>query len=141
MNQSSVSHAREGYRERLYQHYLVNCSGVGLEEARRALHASAPYLKRLIKKHVPRERSTAILDLGCGFGALLYWLQKAGYTNLEGMDRSAEQVQGAHSLGLDFVQQGDITQHLAARASASCDVIFAFDVLEHFSKEEAMHFA
>lgn len=135
-----IPQTRESYRERLYQHYLVNCCGVDLLEARRALHASAPYLKRLIRKHVPSEPNTQILDLGCGFGALLYWLRQAGYTSLEGMDRSAEQVEGAHSLGLDFVQQGDIAKYLDARPSSTCDVVFAFDVLEHFSKEEAMQF-
>ncbi len=141
MKLTSVSEAREGYRERLYQHYLVNCRGVDLAEARQALHSSAPYLNRVIRRHVPADRSARILDLGCGFGALLYWLKHAGYTNLEGMDRSAEQVEGAHGLGLDFVREGDITEHLAARASSSCDVVFAFDVLEHFGKEEAMRFA
>src|SRR6478736_7703937 len=126
-----VPQTRESYRERLYEHYLVNCRGVDLQEAHRALHSSAPYLKRLIRMHVPPDLNSTIVDLGCGFGALLYWLKKTGYTNLTGIDRSAEQVEGAHSLGLDFVRQGDITQHLAARPSSTCDVVFAFDVLEH----------
>lgn len=139
--ESRISDARETYRERLYQHYLVNCRGVDVAEARQALHSSAPYLNRVISAHVPGDRSIRILDLGCGFGNLLYWLKQAGYTNLEGIDRSAEQVEGAHSLGLDFVLQGDITAHLAALPSSSCDVVFAFDVLEHFGKEEAMQFA
>jgi SAM-dependent methyltransferase len=140
MKMGSISPAREGYRERLYQHYLVNCRGVDLQVARLALQSSAPYLKRMIRKYVPQEPNTRILDLGCGFGALLYWLRQAGYTSLEGMDRSAEQVEGAHSLGLDFVRHGDITEHLATRPSSTCDMVFAFDVLEHFSKEEAMQF-
>jgi SAM-dependent methyltransferase len=132
---------REFYRERLYQHYLVNCRGVDQQEARGALHSAAPYLKRLIRNHMPPDRNVKIVDLGCGFGALLYWLQQAGYTNLEGVDRSGEQVEGAHSLGLDYVRQGDITKHLAGSPASSCDLIFAFDVLEHFGKEEAMQFA
>jgi SAM-dependent methyltransferase len=141
MKMTSISEAREGYRERLYRHYLVNCRGVDLAEARQALHLSAPYLNRVIRKHVPADRSIQILDLGCGFGALLYWLKQAGYTHLHGVDRSAEQVQGAHGLGLDFVRQGDIPEYLASTPSSSCDVVFAFDVLEHFGKDEAMRFA
>ena len=141
MKLTALSEAREGYRERLYQHYLVNCRGVDLAEARQALHSSAPYLNRVIRRHVPADRDAQILDLGCGFGALLYWLKQAGYNRLEGMDRSAEQVEGAHGLGLAFVREGDITEHLATRSSSSCDVVFAFDVLEHFGKEEAMRFA
>jgi SAM-dependent methyltransferase len=133
--------SRESYRERLYKHYLVNCKGVDVDEARAGLHASAPYLNKLIRKYLPKNKNTRILDLGCGYGALLYWLKAAGYKNLEGVDRSAEQVEGAHRLGLDFVQQADIKSRLADRPSASCDVVVAYDVLEHFGKDEALEFA
>ena len=91
MNMGLLSQRREGYRERLYHHYLTTHHG-DLQQARRGLLAAAPYLKKVIRKHLPQDRNTRILDLGCGYGALLYWLQQAGYRNLEGIDRSAEQV-------------------------------------------------
>ena len=130
----------ESYRERLYKHYLASHQGGDLEVARAGLHASAPYLRKLIRRHIPRDRDTKIVDLGCGYGALLYWLRHAGYRKLTGVDRSPEQVQGAHSLGLDFVQQGDIMTHLERSPAESFDVVIAFDVIEHLRKDEALHF-
>ena len=81
------------------------------------------------------------MDLGCGCGSHLYWLKESGYTRLEGVDRSPEQVAGAHSLGLNFVKEGDIFDHLVQRQSESADVVLAFDVIEHLGKEEAFQFA
>ena len=132
--------AREHYRERLYRHYLVTHRGVDLKTARASLHASAPYLRKLIRSHMPQDKNARILDLGCGYGALLYWLRQAGYCSLEGIDRSPEQVQGAHNLGLDFVREGDLMDGLASRDSYSSNVVVAFDVVEHLTKEEALRF-
>lgn len=137
----AISEEREAYRERLYQHYLENHRGVDIDLARKGLQGAAPYLRRLISRHLPEDRNAKIVDLGCGYGALLYWLRQAGYRNLEGVDRSPEQVQGAHALGLDFVQQADIMAYLESRQHESCDVVIAFDVLEHLSKYEALSFA
>ena len=140
MSLGTSSEQRETYRELLYRDYLATHSG-DLGEARRSLHGAGPYLRRLIRKFLPQDRNIRILELGCGYGALLYWLTQAGYRCLEGIDRSPEQVEGAHQLGLDFVRQDDLMAHLAKRASASCDVVIAFDVLEHFAKEEALLFS
>jgi SAM-dependent methyltransferase len=130
---------RETYRERLYRRYLANHRGSDLLEARMRLKAAVPYFKRL-QKYVPEAKDTRVLDLGCGYGVWLYWLKKAGYLCLEGVDRSPEQVETAHSLGLTFVVEDDIGAHLAGREPESCDVVLAFDVLEHFGKEEAFLF-
>jgi SAM-dependent methyltransferase len=130
----------ETHRERFYRHYLAHHRGADVLEMHERLEAGAPYFKRLMK-YFPENKDTRVLDLGCGYGVWLYWLKKAGYHCLEGVDRSPEQVEAAHSLGLDFVGQGDIRDHLASREPQSCDVVLAFDVLEHFRKEEAVQFA
>ena len=109
-------------------------------EVRERLKAAGPYFKRLLT-FFPEDKDTRVLDLGCGYGNWLYWLKQAGYRNLEGVDCSPEQVQAAHSIGLDCVVQGDIKVHLADRKPESCEVVLAFDVLEHFGKEEALQFA
>jgi 2-polyprenyl-3-methyl-5-hydroxy-6-metoxy-1,4-benzoquinol methylase len=131
---------RETYRERLYREYLANHRGPDLLEARARLQGAYPYFKRLLR-HFPENREARVLDLGCGYSVWLHWLKQAGYQRLEGVDRSPEQVEAAHSLGLDFVRQVDIQDHLAEREPESCDVVLAFDVLEHFGKEEALQFA
>ena len=45
-----------------------------LEETARAIASFAP------------DRSTHVVDIGCGAGGLLRWLAKLGYTNLTGVD-------------------------------------------------------
>jgi len=130
---------RETYRDRLYQHYLAHHRGSDLMAASARLQGAYPYFKRL-SKHLPDNKNVRILDLGCGYGVWLYWLKQAGYHCLEGVDRSPEQVEAAHSLGLGFVKQGDIHDHLANCKPESCDVVLAFDVLEHHGKEEALQF-
>jgi SAM-dependent methyltransferase len=131
---------RETYRDRLYHHYLAHHRGADLLEAPARLQGGYPYFKRL-SKHLPDDKNVRVLDLGCGYGVWLYWLKQAGYHCLEGIDRSPEQVEAAHGLGLDFVKQGDIQDCLDNRKPESCDVVLAFDVLEHFGKEEALRFA
>jgi SAM-dependent methyltransferase len=130
----------ETYRERLYCHYLANHQGTSPLEVHERLESGGPYFKRLLKL-LPQDKDTRFLDLGCGYGNWLYRLKQAGYRHLEGVDRSPEQVAAAHSIGLHFVEQGDIKGHLANRKAGSCDVVLAFDVLEHFTKEEALLFA
>ncbi len=131
---------RESYRERLYLQYVATHFGVDALEVRARVKASAPYFRRL-RKQFPKDKSARILDLGCGCGNLLYWLEKEGYNSLEGVDRSAEQVAAAHSLGLSFVKAGNVFEHLAQRGPESADVVVAFDLIEHLGKEEAFQFA
>ena len=138
MNSATSAQELEMYRERFYRHYLANHRRTDLLEARERLQGGAPYFKRLLK-YLPQDKDTRVLDLGCGYGIWLYWLKEAGYHCLEGVDRSPEQVEAAHSLGLRFVVQDNIQGYLADRKPESCDVVLAFDVLEHFGKAEVFH--
>src|SRR2546425_7732524 len=96
------------YRGRLYQQYLTTQVRSDIKQIWQDLDHRAPYLKRLIQHWIPEDRSIKILDLGCGYGALLYFLKAAGYCNLKGIDVSPEQVTVAKQLGLDSAQAGDL---------------------------------
>lgn len=139
MTPAPPAQQRETYRERLYRHYLTTHVLADLSNTQSRLKAAAPHLKRMLK-YFPANRDARVLDLGCGFGSHLYWLKQAGYHNLEGVDGSPEQVETAHGLGLDCVSEENITDHLAGRKAETCDVVLAFDVLEHFTKDEAFQF-
>jgi 2-polyprenyl-3-methyl-5-hydroxy-6-metoxy-1,4-benzoquinol methylase len=130
---------REVYRERLYRYYLSTHNGSEVQDIQLRLQLARPYSYKLMK-YLPKDRDVKIFDLGCGYGALLYWLKQAGYHCLEGVDRSPQQVEGAHSIGLTSVVQDHIGSYLAGQRSESCDVVIASDVLEHFAKEEALRF-
>lgn len=124
------------YRRRIYDAY-VNARDVCLApETLEGLRPRMPYLLDLVSRHFPQDRQAAILELGCGHGALLYTLAQCGYRNARGVDTSPEQVAAAHRLGIGGVKHGDIIDVLKASKPESLDAVVAFDVIEHFNKAE-----
>lgn len=127
-------------RERIYNQY-VNARQKSLApETVDGLKQRAPYLRKLIKEHFPPKKDAAILDLGCGHGALIHFACKRGYRNITGIDYSSEQVAEAGRLGIEGVKQGDLMETLRGLPDVSQDVIVAFDVIEHFTKVELVSF-
>jgi SAM-dependent methyltransferase len=59
-----------------------------------------------------------------------------GYRNLRGVDGSAEQVAAARRLSIDGVEEGDVMETLVALPEGSLDCVIAFDLIEHFTKDE-----
>jgi SAM-dependent methyltransferase len=66
-------------------------------------------------------------------------MHQAGYKGAKGVDGADEQVDAARELGISGVEKGDVLSALAATASASLDVVVAFDLIEHFMKSELIH--
>ena len=80
---------------------------------------------------LPPGRATAIAEIGCGWGRYLVALADAGYTRVEGVDVSDEQVAYARDvLRLANVTHGEALAWLEARPE-TFDCILALDVLEH----------
>lgn len=94
------------------------------------------YVGHLITHHLPQQRDSRIADLGCGHGALLYFLSRAGYTRIEGVDTSPEQIELAHQLGISQAQLGDVAEFLARHADGSLDAVLLMDVIEHLEPQE-----
>lgn len=131
--------AMSDYRDRIYGEYL---RGMGQDTPLnlKQLAPRAPALERTIRKFFPTQRDARILDLGCGHGALIHFARKAGFSNVSGVDVSAEQVATAFALGIQGVAQGDLLTTLRALPAESHDVVVAFDVVEHFTKDELIRF-
>jgi SAM-dependent methyltransferase len=79
-------------------------------------------------------RDAPILEIGCGSGGLLAYLERRGFSNASGIDISAEQVELARRRGVR-VEQADALAYLRDHLS-EFDVILAVDVLEHFCRGE-----
>ena len=126
------------YRERIYQHYIRSFNGSLSLTSLDDLRSRAPYLNQLISRHFPPDRRAKILELGCGHGALIYSARNAGYQNITGVDRSPQQVDEAQKLGIEGVMEGELLETLRSLPDASQDVIVAFDVIEHFQKDEIL---
>ncbi len=129
-----------GYRERIYNHYVYAREHMLAPPTLEGLKPRAPYLTKLIQTHFPADRRSAILDLGCGHGTLILFARREGYTNIRGVDGSPEQVEAARQLGIEGVEEGDLLATLASQADESFDVVVAFDVVEHFTRDELLGF-
>lgn len=86
-------------------------------------HPNIPFFKRihqLISRH--HNRQASVIDVGCGIGDLLKYLQKTGYIDLTGIDL----VQNDHP-GICFFS-GDLLEYTSDR---KYDVVISTGTIEH----------
>lgn len=121
-------------RHRLYEAYAPR--GVPGAGGRRQ-----PYLDRVVRRHFPRDRSAAILEIGCGPGDLVAAARRAGFLDVRGVDRSPSQVEAAHRRGLADIQKADAFEALRSLPDASLQGLVAFDLFEHLTREELLAMA
>lgn len=126
------------WKSRLYERYTSTHVMSDVESVRAQLQARIPYMRRFLERHVSPERSARILDLGCGYGALLHALSQRGYNNLSGVDVSPEQIAVARQLVTCPLVESDLLGYLRSLPAGSLDVVIAFDVLEHFTRPELL---
>jgi len=126
------------YREKIYGSYLTAREGkVNLSDI--TFSSSLVWYKREVLPKLPRDKSIRILELGCGTGAFLKLLREEGYQNILGIEIGEEQLSVAKRLGIrEKIIQADILNFLKNKNKEKYDVICAFDVLEHFTKDELM---
>ena len=124
------------YRSRIYGAY-VSAHRQSLEPATlEGLKSRIPNLQKLIRQHFPQDRNAAILDLGCGNGALIHLARQIGYRNIWGVDISSEQVAAAKELRIEGIEESDIMVTLAKEPDETLDCLIAFDLIEHFNRNE-----
>ncbi|MBK8443845.1 MAG: class I SAM-dependent methyltransferase [Sphingobacteriales bacterium] len=132
--------SQQHYRQQLYEDYHRTqvARHQGNSDLEQLLANDMRQFNAELAALLPASQQEAyILDIGCGFGSLLLFLQQRGYTQLSGIDISAEQVQVAQSLGLSQVLCTDAIQFLAEKKQLY-DCIFCIDVIEHLEKSEAL---
>jgi SAM-dependent methyltransferase len=134
----AMTHA--DFRARIYGQYVHARETALAPSTLEGLASRTPYLQRVIRNHFPPDRDSRILDLGCGHGTLVFLARQAGYRYAEGVDRSPEQVAEAQRLGITGVREGDLMETLAELPDGSHQLIIAFDVIEHFTREELLPF-
>jgi 2-polyprenyl-3-methyl-5-hydroxy-6-metoxy-1,4-benzoquinol methylase len=126
------------YREKLYSGYVSTHTSHLYDEATLdGFKRQFPVWKRYFGRALPENKMARILDIGCGNGGFVYFLQSLGYQNSQGIDISKEQIEEAKRLGIQNVEYGDLIRFLKDK-KFSYDVIFAKDVIEHFRKEEIL---
>lgn len=126
------------YRKKLYSNYVSTHTShlygkLSLEDIKKQFPVWGYYFGKLL----PNDKKAKILEIGCGNGGLVIWLQQLGYGNASGIDISPEQVELAKQLRARNVECADLTAFLKNKEN-SYDVILARDVIEHFSKDEIL---
>lgn len=116
-------------RDRLYAAYSSTHAGVADAES------ESLSFRRDVLPHLPSDRASRVIDLGCGQGQLVKQLLQAGYVNASGIDISPEQVDLAHRAGIDQVVLGDYRNGFEGPAP---DAVVATDFFEHLNKYEVL---
>lgn len=124
------------YRNRIYTNYVEAWCEANVPRSVHDLEDRGPTMRYVIGAFFPADKSAAILDLGCGHGTLVHFAHQAGYNNTQGVDVSGQQVELARKLGITNIAKGDLMATLKATPPASLDAVVAFDVIEHFTKDE-----
>ena len=86
------------------------------------------------------EKTSAILDLGCGYGSFLSFLQSKNYTNVTGVDLSTQEISICKKLftSYNFVQ--DDILNFVSSTDTKFDVVYLSHVIEHIKKEDLFVF-
>jgi SAM-dependent methyltransferase len=86
--------------------------------------------------HAPKD--VMVVDLGCGYGALLSCLRQAGFSNLHGVDPAPNAAERAHTLfGLTNIHRGTMDQAHTVVALDQADLVCVMAVLEHLPELHA----
>lgn len=123
-------------RKSLYESYYSDFKEGEKRERLGPLHLKLWYDEKYLPllKQIPRE--APVLEIGCGAGLMLNYLRRSGFTNIRGIDISAEQVAQAVAKGFD-AKEADALQYLSEH-KLEYDAIVAMDVIEHFRKDELL---
>lgn len=124
------------YKEKLFEKYVslhtIHIAPVkNLDTFKRCFQSFNDFYGRFL----PVDFNAKIIDIACGTGEVVYWLNQKGYRNVEGIDISSENVQIANSLGIKNIKQADLRSYLTDK-NEYYDVILAIDIIEHFNKKE-----
>jgi 2-polyprenyl-3-methyl-5-hydroxy-6-metoxy-1,4-benzoquinol methylase len=127
------------YRKRIYDAYVSKSLKYTGPIDNVRYEGSIKYFRRRFMPFLPQNKDARILDLACGTGRFLYFLQKEGYSHAQGIDISQEAVDLAERMGVKNIEVGDLFEMLPHRKE-EFDFIFAAEFIEHLRKDEVLGF-
>lgn len=92
--------------------------------------AMAEWLTIYLRRDLPDDRNTAVLDIGCGFGFTLRALRATGFLNVQGIEISNDQACIARRAGFHVSVVSDTVAYLETH-QGRFGLILLLDVLEH----------
>jgi len=94
-------------------------------------------LPAYLVEELPEKKDAAILDIGCGFGQMLFRIKDRGYSNLKGIDIGHESVNFCQAKGLDVELIQSIGDYAEANQGKYA-LITMSHVLEHIPKDQTI---
>ncbi len=126
------------YRERIYENYASKFQDLAatfeVAESRKWGRAYDHYLRGWL----PADKKARIVDVACGGGKLLHFFKERGWTNVEGVDLSPEQVAISRQVVSQVAMENAID--FLERNTESFDLVTGFDIIEHLHKPEVIRF-
>ena len=123
------------YREKALEYYQQMLSVTQTD-----LHGQKGTINRYYKKnllaHLPVDRTSPVLDLGCGFGLFLDFLKERGYTNAAGIDICQPNVDICNSKGFSVTLDDNLAFLRNNPGRYSC--ITMNHLIEHYDKESGL---
>lgn len=89
---------------------------------------------------LPENKQSRILDVGCGDGKFLFFLQNKGYRNIEGLEISPQQAAEARKHIKCPIHLVDDTLAFFQEHESCYQMIVLNDVLEHIPKGKTVNF-
>ncbi len=94
--------------------------------------------RHLYLPHLPDEKTTPILEVGCGKGDFLRFLIEEGYTNILGVDIGREQVEYCRTHVTESVLLIDDLREFLNQHKSQFGCIVMIDVLEHIPRSDLL---
>lgn len=128
------------YREKIYSRYATHFQDAkGDFDALSAGRWAVPY-QSYFKGWLPADKKSAVLEVACGGGRMLSALKSWGYSEVEGVDLSPEQVAlSRQAISPERVHHADVLIFLEGKAN-TYDLIIGLDLVEHLTKGECIRF-
>ena len=128
----------ENYKDLLYQKYVTSHTDNN-KNIKNDLKDYNKSYDQHFSSFIPTNKESVIIDLGCGYGSFVFWLQTTGYKNVFGIDSSKEQIDKGKKLGVSNLIHGNAFEYISS-INEKYDLIIAKDFLEHLAPEEVFSF-
>lgn len=124
-------------QEELLDRYLTTTYASRNDLSAEGLQRAARNYAREFGPLLPDSRAAAILEVGCGVGGFLLCCRELGYTDVDGIDLSGEQVTFCHDHGFERVEQAEALDFLSRPGRRYAAVVLS-DVLEHLPRHRVV---
>ncbi len=124
------------FKDTIYKNYVKShTQPLYGQESLKRIRQQFPVWNFYFRKLLPVNKNAPILDIGCGTGSFIWYLNQTGYIHAEGIDISKEQIDVGTALGIEHIQCAELHTFLSDKKE-TYDCIIARDVLEHFTRQE-----